>query len=79
MLQELSHASLEIGLKMNMSKTKVMIHSNKFKIRVHGEVVHYVQEYNYLGQIVSFQSRKMNSKWLEELLVHEGADKLETP
>ncbi|KAJ8715750.1 hypothetical protein PYW07_010232 [Mythimna separata] len=58
MLQDLSDASLEVGLKMNMSKTKIMTNSSKRTISVDGENVQYVQEYIYLGQVVSFQARQ---------------------
>ncbi|KAJ8714787.1 hypothetical protein PYW08_004768 [Mythimna loreyi] len=58
MLQDLSDASLEVGLKMNMSKTKVMTNSSKRSIHVGGENIQYVQEYIYLGQVVSFQARQ---------------------
>lgn len=58
MLKDLSAASLEIGLKMNRSKTKVMTNSTQDMITVDGELIEYVDEYIYLGQIVSFQDRQ---------------------
>jgi endonuclease/exonuclease/phosphatase family metal-dependent hydrolase len=58
MLQDLSNASLEVGLTMNMSKTKLMTNSTARRIEINGESIAYVQEYLYLGQIVSFQARQ---------------------
>lgn len=51
MIQQLNTASFEVGLRMNMSKTKLMTNSTKRRIE-------YVQEYLQLGQIVSFQTRQ---------------------
>lgn len=58
MINELSGASLEVGLKMNMSKTKLMTNSIKYRLEVDGAEIEYVHEYIYLGQIVSFQARQ---------------------
>ncbi|KAJ8715585.1 hypothetical protein PYW07_010067 [Mythimna separata] len=58
MLQDLSTASLEVGLTMNRSKTQVMTNSTKRRVKVDGQVLQYVDEYTYLGQIVSFKNRQ---------------------
>ncbi|KAJ2948721.1 hypothetical protein O0L34_g7979 [Tuta absoluta] len=58
MLQELWVASLEVGLKMNMTKTQLMCNSTKRKVEVGGQIIHYVNEYTYLGQIASFENRQ---------------------
>ncbi|XP_050561583.1 uncharacterized protein LOC126912619 [Spodoptera frugiperda] len=58
MINELSRASLEVGLKMNMSKTKLMTNSIKYRLEVDGAEMEYVHEYIYLGQLVSFQARQ---------------------
>lgn len=58
MLHELNKASLEIGLMMNMSKTKLMTNSIQRCLEIDGERIEYVHEYIYLGQIVSFQARQ---------------------
>ncbi|KAJ2954579.1 hypothetical protein O0L34_g2871 [Tuta absoluta] len=58
MLQDLSTGSLGAGLMMNMSKTKVMTNSTKYRVIVDAGRMEYVDEYLYLGQIVSFQARQ---------------------
>ncbi|CAG9133292.1 unnamed protein product [Plutella xylostella] len=58
MLRELSTASLEVGLMMNRSKTKVMTNSTKRRVEVDGQEIQYVNEYIYLGQIASFENRQ---------------------
>ncbi|CAG9123810.1 unnamed protein product [Plutella xylostella] len=70
MLQDLSTASLEVGLKMNRSKTQVMTNSAKSRVVVDGQEIGYVDEYIYLGQIASFENRqdkeverRINNAW----------------
>lgn len=58
MLQELSTASFEVGLRMNQSKTKVMSNKTKRRVEVDGTEIAYVDEYVYLGQIISFENRQ---------------------
>ncbi|CAG9130127.1 unnamed protein product [Plutella xylostella] len=58
MLEDLSTASLEVGLTMNRSKTKVMSNSAKRRVEVDGQEIQYVEEYLYLGQIASFHNRQ---------------------
>ncbi|CAG9118738.1 unnamed protein product [Plutella xylostella] len=58
MLQDLSTASLEVGLKMNRSKTQIMTNSAKSRVEVDGQEIGYVDEYIYLGQIASFENRQ---------------------
>ena len=58
MLEQLSHASLQVGLSMNMTKTKLMTNCTERNIQIGGVVIEYVHEYIYLGQIVSFQARQ---------------------
>nr|XP_049696607.1 uncharacterized protein LOC126054557 [Helicoverpa armigera] len=58
MLQDLSRASREVGLQMNTSKTHTMTNSTKRRVEVDGQALHYVDEYIYLGQIVSFDNRQ---------------------
>ena len=56
MIQEFNEGSLKVGMKMNMSKTKVMFnpYSIKEQIVVGEQVVQEVEEYNYLGQTITF-------------------------
>ena len=51
-MEELSNESSKIGLKMNLSKTKVMYnqHVEKKEIKIHGETIGIVDEYVYLDQ-----------------------------
>ena len=58
MLQELSTGSFSVGLAMNRSKTKVMTNSAKSRVEVDWQEIHYVDEYIYLGQLVSFENRQ---------------------
>ncbi|PZC78256.1 hypothetical protein B5X24_HaOG202328 [Helicoverpa armigera] len=58
MLQDLSMASREVGLQMNMNKTQTMTNSTKRRVEVDGQALHYVDEYIYMGQLVSFENRK---------------------
>lgn len=58
MLQDLSMASREVGLHMNMTKTQTMTNSTKRRVEVDGQALHYVDEYIYLGQLVSFENRQ---------------------
>ncbi|CAG9137233.1 unnamed protein product [Plutella xylostella] len=58
MLQDLSTASLQVGLSMNRSKTKIMSNSATRKVTVDGQDIQYVNEYIYLGQLVSFENRQ---------------------
>ncbi|XP_063361456.1 uncharacterized protein LOC134650431 [Cydia amplana] len=60
MLQDLSNASLQVGLQMNRTKTQVMTNSKNrtVMVAVDGQTKHYVDEYIYLGQLVSFSNRQ---------------------
>lgn len=58
MLQELSTASLEVGLQMNRSKTQCMSNSTKRRVEVDGQQIHYVDEYIDPGQLASFENRQ---------------------
>ncbi|WP_265430092.1 RNA-directed DNA polymerase, partial [Klebsiella pneumoniae] len=55
MLEELQSESLAVGLKINMNKSKVMInkHAKSTVFNLGSSVLEQVQEYNYLGQVVS--------------------------
>ena len=54
MLEQLYHASLRTGLKMNMDKTKVMAKADLTPnpISLNGQPLEQVQEYTYLGQVI---------------------------
>jgi hypothetical protein len=54
MLEDLDRASKEVGLSMNVQKTKAMSNANnKTIIRLNNNIIEYVPEYLYLGQIIS--------------------------
>ena len=60
MLNQLSNTSHDLGLRMNMKKTKVMFNEYclEHPLHVEQEPVEHVQEYVYLGQLVTMQSDK---------------------
>ena len=53
MLKQLAKESKKVGLDMNTEKTKVMTNYLKKQIKVNENVIEYVDEYIYLGQIIS--------------------------
>lgn len=53
MLNQLVKESQEVGLQMNLSKTKLMTNRSKINILVNNDQIEYVDEYTYLGQIIS--------------------------
>ena len=62
MLNQLSDESKVLGLKMNMKKTKVMFNKyiNENIIQVNNNTIEHVEEYVYLGQLVTMESDKTN-------------------
>ena len=68
MAEDLRRASEEYGLSINFSKTKVLTNiSNLADIKVGENVIEKVQEYKYLGQLISF-----DNKMEKELKVYRG-------
>lgn len=53
MIQDLNKESEKVGLSMNITKTKLLTNSNKYEIKINNQPVEYVDEYIYLGQIIS--------------------------
>ncbi|CAG5037915.1 unnamed protein product [Parnassius apollo] len=53
MLEQLVYESDRVRLSRNATKTKVMTNVYKTPITVNGTKIEYVNEYTYLGQIVS--------------------------
>lgn len=53
MIQDLNTESKKIGLQMNPRKTKLMTNSTKTNISVNHETLEFVEEYTYLGQLIS--------------------------
>ncbi|XP_039287839.1 uncharacterized protein LOC120352189 [Nilaparvata lugens] len=57
MFDELIEASKKIGLCLNAGKTRVLTNSDTERIDVTGGRIEYVNEYEYLGQLLSFENR----------------------
>lgn len=55
MLQALHNHSVKVGLEMNFDKTKIMTNGCKRIIKVEGEPIEFVDDYVYLGKLVSFR------------------------
>ncbi|KAI8422947.1 hypothetical protein MSG28_014050 [Choristoneura fumiferana] len=53
LLKTLAEGSRDVGLEMNTNKTKLMTNSSEVNIEVNGNMLEYVKEYTYLGQIIS--------------------------
>ncbi|GBP48757.1 Putative uncharacterized transposon-derived protein F52C9.6 [Eumeta japonica] len=53
MIQDLNKESEKVGLSMNINKTKLLTNSNKYEKKINNQPVEYVDEYIYLGQIIS--------------------------
>jgi len=62
MVEDLGRESLEMGLTMNLSKTKIMSNiKNLTTLRIgEGAEIERVQEYKYLGQTLSFENKLEN-------------------
>lgn len=52
MLKDLRIACLEVELKMNRAKTKILTNGIKIGVKVDGEELLYVEDYVYLCQIL---------------------------
>lgn len=57
MLTDLAKQSKAVGLALNSDKTKLMTNSRIQEITVNGYILDYVEEYVYLGQIISFKDQ----------------------
>ncbi|GBP69810.1 Retrovirus-related Pol polyprotein from type-1 retrotransposable element R2 [Eumeta japonica] len=53
MLNDLASESAKVGLQLNPEKTKVMTNGNKSSINVGESQISYVEDYIYLGQLIS--------------------------
>ena len=62
MLNQLNDKSKELGLKINMKKTKVMFNGNATRETIHIglEEIKTVDEYVYLGQLITSANDSMN-------------------
>ena len=59
MLEELDREGKNVGLRINTSKTKIMTtEPERDPLKINGEEIDYVEEFVYLGQIISFQDRQ---------------------
>ena len=67
MLQELSDESRRMGLKMNITKTKVMVVDNT-PINVNNVHIEIVQGYVYLGQHCSLKEKNQDKEILRRIM-----------
>lgn len=86
MLQELDTESKKVGPTMNTTKTKLMTNSTKDQVEIDGNIITYVDEYDYLGQIISTKDqtdkeieRRVTNSWrkfwsLKEVLKSKEID-----
>lgn len=58
MINELLRVSKNVGLEMNLNKTKVMTNDKATPILVNNTPLEYVQEYTYLGKQISFKTER---------------------
>ena len=70
MLKELHLKSKEVGLSMNMNKTKLMSTNNIIPITIDGTTIEQIEEYIYLGQLITV--KRNGEKEIEELHRHGG-------
>lgn len=56
MIESLNKASTEVGLEVNLSKTKIMTNSSRKTIMIHNEPIQYVDQYVYLGKQIGFDN-----------------------
>lgn len=62
MIEELDKVSIQVGLKMNLQKTKVMFNAciKKENIKIQDNIIEEVQKYVYLGQEMTMNSNMEN-------------------
>ena len=59
MLSQLDKEGSKVGLKINVGKTKLMTNDiPDYIFKIGDEPVEYVQEFTYLGQLISFHERQ---------------------
>lgn len=58
MIKQLAEGCKNIGLEINEQKTKVMTNANQNEIRLEGQKIEYVEDYIYLGQLLSFRNKQ---------------------
>jgi Reverse transcriptase (RNA-dependent DNA polymerase) len=56
-LEALFTESKKVGLEANFQKTKVMSNTDVNNFTINGHIIEKVQEYKYLGQLISFEDR----------------------
>lgn len=57
MIEDLNKESKKIGLTLNIDKTKLLTNSIKTQIEIENQPLEYVDEYIYLGQIISHEDQ----------------------
>jgi hypothetical protein len=64
MIVTLHKASLQVGLEMNIAKTKIMSNYKQYNITLNNKPLEYVENYIYLGKQIGF-SRNNNDLKIE--------------
>lgn len=57
MIQDLNKESEKMGLFINTNKTKLLTNSDNQEIKINKHPLEYVDEYTYLGQIISHKDQ----------------------
>ena len=57
-MNELNEKGLKVGLKINIEKTKVLTNGPRNSIYIDQQEIEYVENFVYLGQQISFESRQ---------------------
>jgi len=55
---ELNEVCKEAGLKINVEKTKILSNARKEKVVIADEVIKWVNEFKYLGRVISFVNKR---------------------
>uniref|UniRef100_A0A2A4J025 Reverse transcriptase domain-containing protein n=1 Tax=Heliothis virescens TaxID=7102 RepID=A0A2A4J025_HELVI len=85
MLNDLDRESRAVGLNMNLEKTKAMTNGKPDPVLVNNQIIEYVNEYVYLGQIISPQDlsnkeidRRIGNAWKQYWSFKEAMKNKET-
>lgn len=58
MIKKLAEGCKKVGLEINEQKTKIMTNANQNEIWLEGQQIEYVEDYIYLGQLLSFRRKQ---------------------
>lgn len=57
-MKTLNQESMKVGLSMNRDKTQLVTKSKPKALKIGDQPLEYVQEYKYLGQLISYEDQK---------------------